>query len=943
MPTAPGPLPGPAQPAALAGRERELAALGAALDDARAGHDAVVVLSGEAGIGKSALLDAIAVRAAGAGFAVLRGRATEQERDVPFALAVDALDEDAGALGPGRAAALAPELGAVLPSLATCAAEPEAVTAAQRFRLHRALRELLEELARPAPILLALDDLHWADEASLEWVLHALRRPARCAHVLVLALRAVEPLPRLLEAARGRPHVAHVPVGPLAAAAADHLVAGLPAARRRRVVAEARGNPLFLQGLVRAARGDALFLPPDVAAVVELEARALPPASRALLDGAAVVGDPFEPALAAAAAGLGDDALVALDALVAADLVRPVGAVLRFRHPLVRQTLHDAMPPGRRAAAHARVAVALAARGVGPAVLAPHVEASAVVGDAAAAATLAAAAFASAASAPATAARWFAAALRLRPGAGPDERLPLLAGRAQALGAAGRPAEAHAVLLEVLDLLAGAPPAARAELVATTAAVEHLLGRHDVAVRRLDRALAELGDDASAVRARLELELAVGALFHVDLDRLGRFAGRSAAALRATEPALAAADDALAVIAAAWQGHADTVPERLARMRAGLAALDRAALAARPEAAYYAGAAELFTEHVREAVAVAARGLEAVRAGSQDRFLVPLVTMHAMAASTVGDQATAAASATLAEEAARLAGVDYGLQWALWTRAMVAHLRGERDERVRAAAECEEVFARLGDLMLTRVGRCNLATLLVGEDPERAAETITRTAGPELDRLDHTWWSYIGAALVRALLALGRLDAAAATAAVLERRADALALPMTRARALQARAELALARDEPAAAVGPARAAVAIADERGYGVDAFGAQLTLGRAIGRTGDRDEAVAVLRAAAERAAAGQAWGLRDEAARDLRRLGARLPGEVRLAGDDTLSDRERQVAELAAAGRSNREVAATLFLSRKTVEHTLTRVYAKLGVRSRVELRPALERR
>jgi DNA-binding NarL/FixJ family response regulator len=166
---------------------------------------------------------------------------------------------------------------------------------------------------------------------------------------------------------------------------------------------------------------------------------------------------------------------------------------------------------------------------------------------------------------------------------------------------------------------------------------------------------------------------------------------------------------------------------------------------------------------------------------------------------------------------------------------------------------------------------------------------------------------------------------------------------MSRARALHARGELLLARDEPEAAADAAREALAVAEDRGYGVDAFRAQLTLGRALGRSGRRDDAVAVLRAAVQRAADGHASALRDEAVRDLRRIGSRVDPATRFAGaSDPLSDRERQVAELVAAGRSNKEVAATLFLSRKTVEHTLTRVYAKLGARSRMELRPALER-
>ena len=580
----------------LVGREPELAALQAAVGEVAGGATRFVALSGEPGIGKTALLEALVPVAADAGLLVLRGRAAEQDRDVPFGLAVDALDDAVAALHASRVAALPGELAAVLPAVAGTGAT--AVPAAQRFRLHRALRDLLEELAGPAPLALVLDDLHWADEASLEWVLHALRRPARAAHLLVVALRAVEPLPRVLEAGRGLPGIQHLQIGPLPDADAARLLGEVGDAQRRRILAEAGGNPLFLDGLSRTA-ADGAFLPPDVAAVVQLETRALPPASRALLDGAAVAGDPFDFELAAAAAGL-DDAAAALDRLVAADLVRATGDGLRFRHPLVRRAVYDAAPPGWRRHAHARAAEALAARGAPPVALAHHVEQSARVGDAAAAATLAAAATASAGSAPATAGRWWSAALRLQPGAGPDERLRLLLGLAEAEAGAGRHAEAHAALVEAVGMLDGRPAGLRSEVVAITAAAEHLLGLHEQATRRLRDELELAGPENPSLAARLRFELAVGALHASDLDALDQLAGRSAAELRATEPALAAADEAMAVVAAAWNGRRDDVPGALASARSSFAELTREQLAQRPEAAYFAGFAELLTEHVRE-------------------------------------------------------------------------------------------------------------------------------------------------------------------------------------------------------------------------------------------------------------------------------------------------------------------------------------------------------
>src|SRR6185503_10830541 len=123
--------------------------------------------------------------------------------------------------------------------------------------------------------------------------------------------------------------------------AALELVADVgDTALRERIASEAGGNPLFLRELARTASPGEAALPPTLLAAVQREIAALPPASRALLDGAAVSGDPFDPELAAAAAGIeAADALAPLDDLVVVDLVRATGdgRGFRFRHPLLRR------------------------------------------------------------------------------------------------------------------------------------------------------------------------------------------------------------------------------------------------------------------------------------------------------------------------------------------------------------------------------------------------------------------------------------------------------------------------------------------------------------------------------------------------------------------------------------------------------------------------------
>ena len=352
-----------------------------ALEDVRRGCTRVLAVTGEAGIGKTALLAAVAVRARATRvpMLVLEGRAAEHERDVPFAVAVDALDSHVAGLHPRRVAALGADLGAVLPSAAdpSDASPPTDGDPAERVRRHRALRGLLELLGRERPFVLLLDDLHWSDDASLELVLHMLRRPPAEPHLLVFALRPVAPMPRLLDAARGAPGFEQLALAPLGDEEALGLLAGVSEPTvRARLAREARGNPLYLRELARAAGRPGDELPATLVAAVGAELAALAPRARRLLDGAAVAGDPFDPELAAAAAGVEPDA-GALDALVAAGLVSASAGVaareFAFRHPLVRRAIYDAVPPAWRLAAHERTAAVLEQRRAAPAARAYHV------------------------------------------------------------------------------------------------------------------------------------------------------------------------------------------------------------------------------------------------------------------------------------------------------------------------------------------------------------------------------------------------------------------------------------------------------------------------------------------------------------------------------------------------------------------------------------------
>jgi DNA-binding NarL/FixJ family response regulator len=236
----------------------------------------------------------------------------------------------------------------------------------------------------------------------------------------------------------------------------------------------------------------------------------------------------------------------------------------------------------------------------------------------------------------------------------------------------------------------------------------------------------------------------------------------------------------------------------------------------------------------------------------------------------------------------------------------------------------------------------NVALVHRDEDPERALREMKIAGGDEFELLDPIWVTYPMLVATQAAIAAGRVDEAQAWADRLARNpATAAGMAGSRVRASAARAAVMVARDDAEGAVAVAAQAAEQARAAELGLDEFEAGLMLGRALAAAGRRDEAAEVLQNAATLAADGGARKMVDAAGRELRRIGSRLGAGTARAGSaggglDGLTDREREIAALVAEGKSNKQVAATVFLSEKTVEHHLSRVFAKVGVRSRVEL-------
>jgi DNA-binding CsgD family transcriptional regulator len=954
----------------LVGRRRELGALREAVAGLEGGDGGVLALVGAAGMGKSTLLGVLAAEARERRARVLHGRAAEFEREVPFGLAVDALDDALSSFSARRLEDLGEErladLGAVMPSVASDGSAAGAGPA-DRARYHRAIHAALELLAVAQPTVLLLDDVHWADAASVELVLHLLRRPPRGSFLLVLGMRPGEVELRLTAALRDTAGAMRLELGPLAEQEAAALVESVRDDRlRARILAEAGGNPFYLRELAGAAafapaRLDAAALaeadggpagsatapvPPVLAAAIAMETERLGPVARELLRGASVVGDPFSPAQAIAAADLEQGpALAALDELQAADLVRPAdsGRTFAFRHPVVRRAVHDAAPPGWRLAAHARVDHLLAGAGSPPNVRAPHVELVAEPGDLAAADLLLDAGDAVIGRDPAGAARWYEAGARLVPASDPSSRRVMLERLGDATWAIGRYEAAAGAFEQALAATDHHDIGERTRLITKLSAVENEVGRHEQARERLEAALIA-AHDAGDRRAVGELLLQLGIAGMTSFDPLMVMARATEAADVAADiedPLLEATARGMIALAGNWTGQPD-----VARTQTDLAAEIYASaeddeLAQRLDAAYVVSLACLLTERLVAAPEVADRGLRVSAARGQDRLTVPLLAVASMAKLNTLEWAESQALAERCVDAARVSGNDHYLLFALY---VVVFGRGESGDLASALRIVDEFMAlrqKLGVTTYTQTGLCNVAQAYWwAGDPRRYVETVLEGAGEELEGVEMMWSVHILEALVRACLELGDRAQAERWAAMCAERAEALALPMLNGKASCARAALLLDDGDAAPAAELALAAAEVA-RRGGGLAHRASALVLaGRALAAAGDRDAAVDALEEAARLYDAGGGVRLRDEATRELRRLGRRVARSGRRgAGDEgveSLSQREREIAELAAGGRTNKEIAGTLFLSEKTVEGHMSRIFAKLGVRSRVEL-------
>jgi DNA-binding NarL/FixJ family response regulator len=951
-----------AVPARPVGRAAELDRLEEALAGVARGAPVRMVVEGEPGIGKTHLLSELRRQGGERGHLVLAGAASEFERDLPFGVFVEALDAHVAARDAVREGWAEEDwfadLAGVLPGVRGRSDHAPA-GADERHRAHGAVRRLLQMLAQRRPLVLVLDDLHWADPASVELIAALVRRDVAAPVLLALSHRSGRAPPKLA-AALGDPDVLVIELAGLGEVDCARLTGGLSPEQGAAIFEASGGNPFYALQLARGMPSDGRSaaapdtgggVPRAVAASLLDEFAALSAAARRLLDAAAIAGDPFEPDLAFAIAELPvDTATAALDELLDCRLLHGTTVPRRFafRHPLVRRAVYDATGGGWRIAAHARAAAALAAAGASAVARAHHVEHSAAPGDDDAIALLLQAADDSAARAPAGAARWYEAALRLIPAADRARRLRTLIGSAQVLAAVGALDRSAARLVEAIELVPAQNVVLQLRLASSCAACENFLGDHPRARRRLSAAVDALGDGASREAVTARLDLAAGAFFTFERQRMNDLTGAALRMARTLE------QRDLVGAAAAALAHAAALDGDVAQAQAGadeagreLDELDDDVLAEHLDAVNRLAWSEFLIERHEASIRHAQRGVAVARAAGRNRFVPLILQAQALSTMMLGHLAAAAELQEDALEIAALAANGYVTCSVLTTSGGVAMQRGDHDGALRAGRGSVRLVEGSGG-RIPGMARARLAVTRreLGASAEETASLVAGIGGWAMTSIPPTWRVLWADALTRAELAAGRRDCADACARLAEEAAAGFALPLAAALAQRARARVLLASGDNGAAREVALASAAAAARGGAAIESARAEAIAGQAAAADADRDTAVTLLRNAESCFDECGADADRGAARRELRKLGARAeprgPSGDGVGGVDALSRREREVAGLITARKTNREVAAELFLSEKTVESHLRNIFAKLGASSRVDVARAIER-
>jgi DNA-binding CsgD family transcriptional regulator len=926
------------------------------LGRARQGHGGALVVEGPAGIGKTVLLAAGLDMAASEGFRVLRARGAELEREYAFGVVrqlvepvlAGASEEERARLleGPSKVAAQLLGLGENGTAGAPAAPDPS-------FAVLHGLYWLCVTLAAKGPLVVAVDDAHWADGASLRFLAFLLPRLEELHVAVLLAARPAESGDSrgLLAALMTDPATEVVTVAPLSTSGVATLVAAGLGARPEAEFAAAcweatGGTPFLVRTLVEALREEQITPVTASAASVQhvvtatldrwtmLRLVRLGPDATRLARAVAVL----ERADLDQAAGLAG--IPVPDAARAADLLVRAGVLveppLGFAHPLLRGAVYRDIAICERAEAHGRAARLLAKAHHSPARVAEHLLATVPASDGWTVQRLRAAARdAGARGAPESVAVYLRRALSESPP--PEVEGGMLLDLGLAEFGAGQPGW-YDHLKEAVDAASGDPARIAAALLFANAL--RWQERTAEAIEVCDRVAAGLHDRNPEGRQTLEAMAVVCGV--LDATTTSAVGDRALALLvRARRQSVSGQClAAAAYIAALVNEPADQVADLVLRALA-------AGTPPRPEPGdppWLPGGAFrhpsavvtlLWAERYDAAQALADAAVADAQASANAMVLPAVLAQRAWLALRRGDLTAAEADARALLEAPGPPAPPILRNRATSVLVDVLVERGDLDEAERTL---DPVAADLAGRAVTAHvlrhsrGRLRFAQRRFGEalgDFRAAGEITIGGLAPSPCYLP--WRS--DAALT--VLALGEPDAARRLSDEEVELARSFGAPRALGVALRA-AGLVAGGQRGEALLGEAIAVLAGPHTR---LEHARAQADLGALLHRRNHRAEARRLLRQAVDTAHHLGAVALARQAGTDLRATGAK-PRRVRLTGLEALTASERRIAELAADGLTNREIAQTLFVTDRTVEGHLTNVFTKLGVRSRTSLPAAL---